>query len=163
MIVENHRIAYRNVASKIYQFYPEEIHLAITDFDEILRKHGYHSNGNTFFSIVSDPADEIMAAEIFLSIEESHFQIPEEENIFFRSYFSVEESHFQIPEEENIFFRSYFSVYPMIMTRIVQHVEELSQVKYWELIEYMKNHNLKQRTPVFIDFKATSQEKLMWR
>ncbi|KYD25169.1 DUF5085 family protein [Parageobacillus toebii] len=138
MIVENHRIAYRNVASKIYQFYPEEIHLAITDFDEILRKHGYRSNGNTFFSILSDPADEIMAVEIFLSVEESHFQIP---------------------EEENIFFRSYFSVYPMIMTRIVQHVEELSQVKYWELIEYMKNHNLKQRTPVFIDFKAAKSGK----
>lgn len=139
MVVENHRIAYRNVASKIYQFYPEEIHVAITDFDEILRNHGYHSNGNTFFAILSAPTDEIMVAEIFLSIAEDHFQVP---------------------EDENIFFRSYFSIYLMIMTRIVQHIEEQSQVKYWELIEYMNNHNLKQRTPVFVGFKATKSGKI---
>mgnify|MGYP001770563089 CR=1 FL=1 len=92
-----------------------------------------------FFAILSDPTDEIMVAEIFLSIAEDHFQVP---------------------EDENIFFRSYFSIYPMIMTRIVQHIEEQSQVKYWELIEYMNNHNLKQRTPVFVGFKATKSGKI---
>jgi hypothetical protein len=42
----------------------------------------------------------------------------------------------------------------MIMIRIVQHVEEQSQVKYW-----LKNYNLKQRAPVFVDFKATRSGK----
>jgi hypothetical protein len=89
-------------------------HVAITDFDEILSKHGYHSNGITFFSILSDPTDEFMVAEIFLSIEESYFQLP---------------------EEEAIRFRSYFTNYPMIMTRIVHYVEEQSKVIYWEIFK----------------------------
>lgn len=119
MIVENHHIAHRNVVSKYYRFLPEEITAAFEDLDRILEKHGYHTNGNLFFTILSDPTDETMIAEIFMTIDEDHFQLE---------------------TDEQIFFESYYSVYPMIMTRVTEDVEEQSQVKYWELMKYIQEH-----------------------
>jgi|SRR5699024_1053868 len=136
MIFENHQIAYPNVVSKYYNFVPEEIELAIKDFDEILERHGYHSNGTLFFSIISDPTDEIMTAELFLSIKESNFHIDSEEQMYFRSYFNVK---------------------PMIMTRVMEDFDSVSQVKYWELMDYMKRHGMKQRTPIFVEFQMNHQ------
>lgn len=49
MIIENHQIAYRNVASKYYNFVPEEIDLAFQDFDQILSSHGYNTADVMFF------------------------------------------------------------------------------------------------------------------
>lgn len=134
MISENHHIAHRNVVSKYYRFLPGDVTAAFEDLDTILRKHNYHTNGNLFFSIISDPTDEVMTAEIFVTIDEDHFAID---------------------TDEQMFFRSYFSVYPMIMTRITENVEELSQVKYWELLNYIKKHGMKQRTPVFVEYKQS--------
>src|SRR5699024_11667711 len=89
MIFENHQIAYPNVVSKYYNFVPGEIELAIKDYDEILQRHGYHSNGTLFYSIISDPTDEIMTAELFLTIKESNFHIDTEEQMYFRSYLNL--------------------------------------------------------------------------
>ncbi|MFD1067903.1 hypothetical protein [Oceanobacillus locisalsi] len=72
MIVDHH-IAHRNVVSKYYSFLPDEIDIAINDFQEILERHGYHSDGRILFSILSDPTSEIMDAEIFLPITEDNF------------------------------------------------------------------------------------------
>ena len=130
MIVENHQIAFRNVASKFYNFLPEEIDLAIKDFDTILSDYGYQADGKIFFSIISDPTAEVMTAELFLRVEESYFDIPKQEEIDFRSYFLV--NH-------------------MIMTRIIADFELQSQVKYWELIEYIKEHKMTQKTPIFVE------------
>ena len=134
MIVENHQIAYRNVASKLYNFVPEEIDVAISDFDTILGDSGYHSNGTIFFSIISDPTAEVMTAEIFLPIEESDFNNRTEEEVSFNSYFFIK---------------------PMLMTRLKDDFDEQSQVKYWELIDYIKGHNMSQRTPIFVEFKRS--------
>lgn len=134
MIVENHQIAYRNVASKLYNFLPEEIDVAISDFDSILDESGYHSDGTIFFSIISDPTAEVMTAEIFLPIEENNFVNRTEEEISFNSYFFIK---------------------PMLMTRIMDEFDEQSQVKYWELIDYIKGHNMSQKTPIFVEFKRS--------
>ncbi len=134
MIVENHQIAYQNVASKYYNFLPEEIDLAIKDFDTILSDYGYETSGGMFYSIVSDPTAEVMTAELFLTLEENYFNIPVEEDTNFRSYFLIDH---------------------MIMTRITDDFELQSQVKYWELIEYIKEHKMIQKTPVFVEFKTT--------
>lgn len=134
MIVENHQIAYRNVASKLYRFVPEEMNLAISDFDNILSENGYHPDGRMFFSIISDPTDEVMTVEVFLSIEESQFHLNSDEEVNFHSYFSV--NH-------------------MIMTRITDDFDEQSQVKYWELMDYLKRHHMTQKTPVFVEYKSS--------
>ncbi|WP_066074064.1 DUF5085 family protein [Neobacillus soli] len=134
MIVENHQISYRNVASKRYNFVPEEINLAIEDFEKILSEHGYHIDGKMFFSILSDPTAEVMTAEVFLPIEENTFTIS--------------------PKEE-VEFRSYFCIHPMIMTRIVDDFDQQSQMKYWELLDYIKRHDMKQKTPVFVEYKQS--------
>lgn len=136
MIVKDHQIAYRNVASKYYRFLPEEIDLAIQDFSEILSDYGFHASGAMFFSILSDPTAEIMTAEVFIPLEESHFTIPKEEEIKFRSYFSISR---------------------MLMTRVVEDVENVSQVKYWALFDYIKKHELTQKTPIFVEVKTTNQ------
>lgn len=138
MIVENHRIAHRNVASKLYTFLPEEIDLAMSDFDAILQKYGYHTNGILFFSIMSDPTAEVMVAELFLAIEESDFTIPPEEEIYFRSYCSID---------------------PMLMTRITNDFNEQSQVSYWALIDHMRRHRMEQKTPVFVEYKQSHAEQ----
>lgn len=132
MITNNHKIAHRNVVSKYYNFLPEEIEVAINDFVSILEEQGYHTNGNIFFSIISDPTAEMMTAEIFLTIEEDYFVRKTDEKMFFRSYFLIS---------------------PMIMTRIMDDFDAQSQEKYWELIDYIKNNGLKQNTPVFVEFK----------
>src|SRR5699024_12017601 len=111
MIFENHQIAYPNVVSKYYNFVPEEIELAINDFDEILERHGYHSNGTLFFSIISGPTDEIMTAELFLSIKESNFNIDSEEQMYFSSYFNLKQ---------------------MIITGVMKNFASVSQLNYWE-------------------------------
>ena len=53
MIVENHQIAYRNVTSKYYSFLPEEIDVAIEDFDRILSNYGFNTSGTMFFQLLA--------------------------------------------------------------------------------------------------------------
>lgn len=139
MIVEDYQITYRNVASKLYRFIPEEIELAINDFDKILNEKGYHPNGKIFFSILSDPTEEVMVAEIFLPIEESYFKIHEDEEVNYHSYFCVDH---------------------MIMTRITEDFNEKSQVKYWELINYLRQSNMTQRTPMFVEYKSSPSGRM---
>lgn len=138
MIVENHQIAYRNVASKLYNFVPEEIDIALNDFDEILTRHGYHPTGVIFFSIISDPTAEVMTAQLFLPIAESNFSIPKDVEVNFSSYFNVDN---------------------LLMTRITENYEVQSQVKYWELFAYLKAHDMTQKTPVFVQFKKTRSKR----
>ncbi|WP_249872495.1 DUF5085 family protein [Oceanobacillus saliphilus] len=138
MITDNHRIAYRNVVSKYYNFLPEEIDEAIKDFVSILEELGFHPIGAMFFSIISDPSDKVMTAEIFLSIEEDNFNTRSTEQFYFRSYFSID---------------------PMIMTRVMDDFDTKSQDKYWELINYIKRNGLEQRTPVFVEYKRTHAEE----
>ncbi|WP_449354453.1 DUF5085 family protein [Virgibacillus natechei] len=132
MIVEHHHIAHRNVVSKYYSFVPEEMDIAIKDFHEIMEKHNYHSDGRMLFSILSDPTSEIMNAEIFLPVVEDNFTMQGQEQMNFHSYLSIK---------------------PMIMTRVMEDFDAQSQVKYWELIDYIKRHGMKQRTPIFVEFK----------
>ncbi|PLR95920.1 DUF5085 family protein [Bacillus sp. T33-2] len=134
MIKEQHYITYRNVASKLYNFYPEEIRVAIEDLTNILEGYGYTTSGDLFYSILSDPQAEIMTAEIFLPIEESFLAIPKEEEVLFRSYFTIKNA---------------------IVARILDQFDEQSQVKYWELAAYAENNGMKQATPVFVEYKRT--------
>ncbi|MFA8440155.1 DUF5085 family protein [Pueribacillus sp. YX66] len=138
MIVETHSIGYRNVASKLYNFFPDEIDVAINDFVGILTRHGYNPTGTIFFSIISDPTAEVMTAEIFLPILENNFKKPTEEEVSFNSYFLIK---------------------PMLMTRIMDNFDEQSQVKYWELIHYIQRKNLIQKTPVFAEFKRSYKDR----
>ncbi|NBJ70446.1 MULTISPECIES: DUF5085 family protein [Clostridia] len=135
MIVEHHHIAHTNVVSKYYQFVPEEMELAIKDFQSILEKGGYHPDGRMLFTILSEPTSEIMQAEIFLPIVENNFT--------------------KLDEEQQANFHSYFSVKPMIMTRIMDDFEAASQVKFWELMNYIRRNGLEQKTPVFVEYKTS--------
>ncbi|GAE32071.1 DUF5085 family protein [Halalkalibacter sp. AB-rgal2] len=137
-MIDNHTIAYRNVVSKYYQFVPEEIELAFQDFEALLEKHQYHPTGTVFFSIMSDPTEEIMTAEIF---------------------FGIEEEQFALESEDYLRFRSYFSVKPMFMTRVEGDIQEQAQVKYWELIERLNQLGVEQATPVFVEYKRTHSDQ----
>lgn len=136
MIVEDHQIAYRNIASKYYNFLPEEIDIAIKDFDTILSDHGLNFGGIIFFSIISDPTAEVMTAKLFIGIEENQFNIPKDEEVGFSSYFFINR---------------------MLMTRIIGEFETASQVEYWALIDYIKKHELIQKTPIFVEIKRSHE------
>ncbi|MEK3766645.1 DUF5085 family protein [Solibacillus sp. FSL K6-4121] len=135
MIVENHQISYRNVASKYYNFVPEEIDLAFADFDQILLNNGFHIQDTMFFSIISDPTAPVMTAEIFRSIEESYVS--------------------DMKAAEDVNFRSYFSVNRMLMTRITNEFDAQSQEKYWELVEHLQKNNFNQSSPIFVEYKRS--------
>ncbi|WP_240189786.1 DUF5085 family protein [Bacillus sp. P14.5] len=133
---DQHAISYRNTASKLYRFLPEEINLAFEDFEALLTKHGYHTTGDMFFAIMSNPFDELMIAEIF---------------------FVVEEGRVELPEEEKVNFRSYFFVKDMVMTRALEEVEISSQEKFWEILNYIESEEQIQTTPIFVNYKQTSK------
>lgn len=139
MIYPNHGIAYKNVVSKYYKFAPAELDVAIEDLHRLIEEQGYHIVGNFFYSMLSDPRDEeIMVAEIFMPIVEDHFQNKTDEEMFFRSYFNIK---------------------PMVVTRVMDNVEEESQVKYWDLQRYLNTNGFEQSTPVFVEFKADHEGK----
>ncbi len=129
-----HQIAHRNVVSKYYHFKPEDLEIGSR-----LEKNDYHPTGDMFFSILSDPTADDMVVEIFLPIEENSFKHESDEKMLFRSYFSIN---------------------PMLMTRVTDNFNEQSQVKYWELMEYINQHELEQRTPVFVEYKKTHSGKV---
>lgn len=133
-MISNHKVAYRNVASKYYAFRPEEIDKAIDDFRMILEGNGLHLSGNMFFSIISNPQSEIMTAEIFLTVEEDTIKG-------------------LVDPKENIRFRSYFTLSPMLMMRIMENFNHESQKIYWELLGYLQVNQLERTTPVFVEYK----------
>ena len=137
MAFNNHEIAYQNVVSKYYRFAPADIDAAIQDFHKILEEGGYEITGNLFYSMLSDPRDEeIMEAEIFLPIIEGEYTPQEDEKVSFNSYFNIK---------------------PMVMTRVLDDFEQQAQVKYWEVIHYIKQNGLVQTTPVFVEFKTSNK------
>ncbi|MDL4841962.1 DUF5085 family protein [Aquibacillus rhizosphaerae] len=133
---DHHAISYKNVASKLYRFLPEEIHLAFEDFEALLTKHGYHPTGDMFFAIMSNPFDQLMVAELF---------------------FVVEEGQVELPKEENVSFRSYFFVKDMVMTIAFEELEISSQEKFWEVLNYIESEDQVQTTPIFVGYKQTSK------
>ena len=137
MITNNHAIAYRNVASKLYQFYPEDLQEALTDFAVILTENGYTPGDKIFYAFLNEPQAELVTAEIFMTIEETDCFIP----------------------DEDVRFNSYFLVDGMLMSRISGQFNEQSQVRYWELFGYMKKQNKRQVSPVFVEFKRTRSQK----
>ncbi|GEN32012.1 hypothetical protein HNQ35_002415 [Cerasibacillus quisquiliarum] len=138
MIFDNHRIHYRNVVSKYYKFTPAEIDAAISDFVQLLDQLGYHPVGRYFYALLSEPTDELMVAEIFIPIEENDFHNTSNEEMYFRSYFNIE---------------------PMVMTRVMENYEEEAQIKYWDLMRFIKNRGLEQKTPMFFEFKSSNNGK----
>lgn len=139
MLTEHHKIAYRNVASKYYNFVPEELDGVVKDFNQRLLAYGYETEGIFFISLLSEPTAEVMTAKIFLPIVESEFQVPVEEAIDFNSYFSVDQ---------------------LVMTRVKEEVEKVSQEKYWEIVHYIEERGLQRKTPMFIEFKQDAAEQI---
>lgn len=127
-------MAYRNVASKLYNFYPDEIGEAIKDLTAILEKYRYHPTGDLFYSMISEPTAEMMTAEIFIPIEEALLNVPKEEEVRFRSYFLIKNA---------------------IAARLINQFDEQSQVKYWELVAYAEDKGLRRSTPFFVEYKRT--------
>lgn len=132
MIVENHQIAYRHVASKLYNFVPEEIELAFQDFVHILSEYNYTPTGVVFYSVIGESSEGVMTAEIFIQISETSIAIPLEEAVKFTSYFCVDH---------------------LLMTRVQGDFDMKSQEKYQELSTYMEQKNYIQKTPLFVQIK----------
>ncbi|SIT70632.1 DUF5085 family protein [Edaphobacillus lindanitolerans] len=131
-IAENRTIMHRNVASKLYGFVPEEIGVALEDFRKILERSGVEPDGTLFFSMLSEPTADVMAAELFMGIKEDDPKFPEEEEVSFRSYFEVRD---------------------LVTIRILEDFDARSQTAYWELANYLDGNGLRQKTPVFVEYK----------
>ena len=40
---------------------------------------------------------------------------------------------------------------------MIENIESASQVKYWALLDYIKEHDMTQKTPMFMEVKNTNQ------
>ena len=129
MIVEGQIISCRNVVSKLYTFYAEEMELAIEDLSNLLIERELTPSGPMFYSIVSDFQEDPLTVEFFVPVEE--VTLP---NLY----------------DEEIDFRSYFSVDSLLLTRIDQDFETLSVEKHFELIDYTIEKNMEIASPFFV-------------
>ena len=129
MIVEGQVISCRNVVSKLYTFYADEIELAIADLSNLLLERNLTPSGPMFYSIISDFREEPLTAEFFVPVEEN--SLPD---LF----------------DDEVDFRSYFSVDSLLLTRIDSDFETLSVEKHFELIDYTIENNMEISSPFFI-------------
>ncbi|WP_255452370.1 DUF5085 family protein [Sporosarcina sp. ANT_H38] len=53
-------------------------------------------------------------------------------------------------------FSSYFLIDCMSMTRITADFDAPSQATFWELLTYIEEHEMSQKTPIFVEFKETN-------
>ncbi len=138
MIVENKKLAYRNVYMETYSFYPKEIGEALKIYESKLEQANLTPIGPFFFEIISDIHDEIMDATFYTPIKEN--KLPE---------------NF---DDDYVRFSSYLYIDQMIMTRVMGDFDKESQVKYNEMLRYAGEQDLTIITPFFNVFKSIGDQ-----
>ncbi|MBP1044532.1 DUF5085 family protein [Vagococcus sp. BWB3-3] len=138
MIVENKKLAYRNVYMETYSFYPEDIDEALEKYQSKLEEVGLTPVGPFFYEVISDIQDEIMDATFYMPIKES--RLPD---------------NF---DDEFVRFSSYLRIDQMIMTRVMGDFEKEAQSRYNEMLRYAGDQDLTIVTPFFNVFKSIEDQ-----
>lgn len=126
MINNNDYIRYSDVLSRKYKFYYKDIEGVMDEFINDVKKSGVKIKGPVFYSINDILSDEIVYGQLFAPIESDDIHIP-----------------------EGMEFSSYFSIENVISICIYDNFEQNAKAGYENLMNYLKENNLEQVTPVF--------------
>lgn len=129
MIVSNQRLSYTNVVSKLYAGHSEDINEAFLDFQQLVKKRGWHATSPMFFSILSDVTQNEMLIQIHLPIEECILEADK--------------------KDDDLQFRSFFYLPNLIMTKVTENIEINTLNAYGELLNYIAENNLEIDKPFF--------------
>ncbi|MBC1476012.1 DUF5085 family protein [Listeria grandensis] len=133
MVVEEEKIAHKNVISKQYWIHYTDFEKALDDFINMVLKEGMTLKGNIFYSLNNVPVDENMHIEIFIPVHEDY-------------YFGSNE----------LTFRSYFLIDQMIMSRYTGDYRKFTEFAYAEILTHMDMKDLEQITPFFHELAGDS-------
>lgn len=126
MINPNDSIRFKNVVSKKYSFYYEDMDKAIEEFLDNICEKGAVAKGPLFYSLNNIPMDKMMNVEFFMPIEQDKFEV-----------------------DNGVYFHSYFSIENMVSIYICDNFEKNTEVAYAALLNYIDENKLKQVTPIF--------------
>ncbi|MBC2258786.1 DUF5085 family protein [Listeria booriae] len=126
MVIEEEKIAYKNVVSQSYWVHYTDFDKALKDFINNVLSEGLTLAGNLFYSLNNVPIDENMHVEIFVPIREEGYS-----------------------GGSGLTFRSYFLIDQMIMSRYTGDYQKLTEFAYAEILRHMDEENLEQITPFF--------------
>ncbi|THF73930.1 DUF5085 family protein [Cohnella fermenti] len=126
MVNPSDSIRHTNVLSKRYRFHYTEMERALEQFTSEVDRLQASPKAPLFYSLNNVPMDEFMNVEFFLPVQEDRVDV-----------------------RDDMIFHSYFSVEDMISCSIHTHIEAYTEVAYRILLEYIKQKELLQATPVF--------------
>lgn len=125
MINPNDQIQLCNVVSHRYHIHSTQMEETLKQFFNEVEQAGATVNGSFFYAIHNVPFDEMLQLEVFVSIEENHF------------------------EKQNFRFHSYYSIDDMISINVVNNFEQYTEKAYVLLFEYLQQHQLLQNTAIY--------------
>ena len=119
-------IRFRNVISKRYRFYYEDMGKVMEEFINDIVKKNISLKGPVFYSLNNVPMDKMMNVELFMPVIQDKVEI-----------------------DDDMFFHSYFSIENMISVYMYANFEQNTEIAYRMLLDYIDENNLKQATPIF--------------
>jgi Domain of unknown function (DUF5085) len=128
VIVTHKNISFYNVVSKKYRLYPDDMEIAMKDFTQLLSDNGMESKGPFFFTIESPLEREIYEMTFYMPVNKLVLD-------------GREKFEYEV--------QSYFSVKNLLLTRVLGDFNNQSQLKYVELLNFVREQNLDVITPFF--------------
>lgn len=138
MIVGNQRIAYKNVVFATYLVKHEEVTDAAQRFIQELQHFKVTNADEMFFTIISDSEENPIIIRFFQPINEGFIKIPDKSELSFQSYFFIENT-----------LKTRFLVEGDSVKDITSILNESTQEKYLELLEYIDQNQLEPSTQFF--------------
>lgn len=134
MVIEEESIMYRNVVWHSYECHYSDFENVITDFSKKVTAATLTINGPLFYALKNVPLDEMLDIDIFIPVEQSN-----------------------VPKESDLRFQTYYYIDHMLMTRVIDRVEEKTEEAYEKLFHYAIEHGLEVVSPIFHEFKGDDE------
>lgn len=126
MINTDDFIQYSNVIQKTYQFNYREMQAVMDNFFEMIADMDVTIKGPFFFSLATEPVDDIMTCELFMPIVEDI-----------------------IVTSKDLMFHSYYEVRNMLSQAVVGDLDINSGKTYDNLMLTLINNDLDQASPIY--------------
>lgn len=132
MIREHQKLTYQNVVTKGYHVHYSEFDQVMKEFLTDVDKAGAHIKGPFYYALWNVPMDEKMLVELSIALHDTTFS----------------------SDDEDMRFHSYVEIDPMVVERLSENYEKLTEFAVGGLINYMIEHNLEQSTPIYFIYSG---------
>jgi|SRR5699024_8934568 len=137
MVIEEEMIMYRNVVWHSYECHYSDFENVLSDFSDKVTNATLTINGPLFYALKNVPLDKMMEVDIFIPVEQSY-----------------------VLNDMPLRMQTYYYVDNMLMTRVIDNVEEKTEKAYAKLLNYATEHGLEVVSPIFHEFKG--DEEFHW-